>query len=135
MLLKLQHDDLPPTGPTSTGDPGPDDLGAVREEMARCLRLMIHLFPDPDFVANPPEIRIDDEYSPLPESPLCATKSHQLLLYTRGDLNRPRQQILATLLHRAVHLANAFRYCGFRENTPMRVVASRGQLIIQARDP
>ena len=94
----------------SSGRPGPEDLEAVQAKIARCLRLMIHLFPDPGFVANPPEVRVVDEYAPLPELPLCAATSHQLLLYTRGDLNRPGNQVLATLLHRAVHLANAFQW-------------------------
>lgn len=110
MLLNLHDSDLPQDRRQPARRPGPEDLEAVRVEMTRCLRLMIHLFPDPDFVANPPEVRVLDEYPPLPESPLCATKSHQLVLYTRGDLNRPCLEVLATLLHRAVHLANAFHW-------------------------
>ena len=41
------------------------DVEAARAELARCLRLLVHLFPDPDFVANPPEIAVLDEYPPL----------------------------------------------------------------------
>jgi hypothetical protein len=86
------------------------DVEAARAELARCLRLLVHLFPDPDFVANPPEIAVLDEYPPLPETPLCVDTSHRLLLYTHGDLNRPLEQVLTTLLHRTVHLANAFQW-------------------------
>lgn len=49
-----------------------------------------------DFVESLPDMVIVDDYAPLPEVPLLANKSHQIVLYTGGDLNRPPVLVLTT---------------------------------------
>ncbi len=79
----------------------------IESELARCLGPLIALFPDSAFRQNPPDLRIEEGYLPLPGVPVYNPQAHQITFY-RTDLNRPVSDILTILLHQAVHAANAF---------------------------
>jgi len=81
----------------------------AESELARCLGVLTTLFPDAEFKQNPPDLKIQAGYPPLPEQPFCNPRSHLITLY-RTDLNRPVSDILTILLHQAVHVANAFAW-------------------------
>lgn len=82
----------------------------AQSELTRCLRLLVAHFPDADFVNTPPALNIIDGYPPLQERITCGNKCHQIDLYTQGHLNRPVTQVLTILLHKTIHVANAFRW-------------------------
>ena len=118
--------ELSPQAPLSEGHA--DLLAAAREELARCLRLLSSCLPAVDFLQHLPAIEIADTYSPLPEQALFLKRSHQITLYTHGDLNRPALEILTILLHKAIHVANAYRWrvdcnCVSYHNQQFRVLA------------
>lgn len=81
----------------------------AESELARCLRVLMTLFPDAEFKQNPPDLKIQEGYPPLPEQPFYNPRGHLITLY-RTDLNRPVSDILTILLHQAVHAANAFAW-------------------------
>jgi hypothetical protein len=83
------------------------ELGTAQAELERCLRAFVSLFPDPDFRAHPPELVLDPGCPPLPEQLLETT---DITLYTRRDLNRPPEEVLTILLHKAIHSFHAFRW-------------------------
>lgn len=83
---------------------------ALEAELQRCLRLLASRVPDHEFRDHLPRIVIKDGYAPLPEESVHESESHRITLCTRGDLNRPVDQVLTILLHKAVHAANAFRW-------------------------
>ena len=87
-----------------------DLLSAVQRELARCLRLLTSCVSEKDLFQYLPTLKIVDGHSPLPEQPLRLETSHEITLYTHGDLNRPVEEILTILLHKAVHVANAYRW-------------------------
>jgi hypothetical protein len=89
-----------------------EPLAEAETELARCLRLLTPLFGDHEFRDSPPEVRIEDGYAPLPGEPFGVLASHRVTLYARGDLNRPVEQVLTILLHKAVHVFNAFHWVG-----------------------
>lgn len=75
-------------------------------ELKRCLCWLVTLFPDPEFRAHPPEIVLDPGY-PVPEAPL--ERDACIPLYRR-DLGGSPAEILAILLHKAIHAFHAFRW-------------------------
>lgn len=104
--------------PTQAWDPNPapdpSALRRARAELTRCLRLLVELFPDPEFSQTSPEVCLE-RYAPLPEQ-CFSPAGHRVTLYSR-DLCRPVEEVLTVLLHKAVHLANAFRWikdCNWR---------------------
>ena len=78
----------------------------AQTELERCLRRLLHLFPDPDFQAHPPSIVLDTACPPLAEH---METDADITIYTR-ELNRSPEEILTILLHRAVHAFHAFRW-------------------------
>jgi hypothetical protein len=97
---------------------GPTEAIALRRaeaELDRCLQILMALFPDPEFKQTSPRVRLE-RYAPLPEQ-CFRPAGHLVTLYTRTDLRRPVEEVLTVLLHKAVHLANAFRWtedCNWR---------------------
>lgn len=85
-------------------------IEGLKTELERCLRLLASRFPDSEFREHLPGITIKDGFAPLPEELVREEESHTIVLYSRGDLNRPVEQVLTILLHKAVHAANAFRW-------------------------
>lgn len=88
--------------------PEPSAIRRAEAELNRCLRILLTLFPDPEFQQSSPEVSLE-ECAPLPEQPFSAA-GDRVTLYTRTDLKRPVEEILTVLLHQAVHLANAFHW-------------------------
>jgi hypothetical protein len=88
--------------------PDPRDVRKAESQLERCLRILLRLFPDPEFQQTSPRVRLE-HYAPLPEQSFRPT-GHLVTLYTTKDLGRPVEDVLALLLHRGVHLANAFRW-------------------------
>ena len=77
---------------------------SLLEELRRCLRWLVTLFPDPEFRAHPPEIVLDPGY---PVSPM--ERDACIPLYRR-DLGGSPTEILTILLHKAIHAFHAFRW-------------------------
>jgi len=64
-------------------------LAAAEEELARCLRLLVGCLSSVELFDDLPKVRVLDYYPVLPEQPFQVERSHELTLYTRGDLDRP----------------------------------------------
>lgn len=86
-----------------------DATQRAESELTRCLGVLMTLFPEGEFKHNPPTVRIQEGFPPLPEQPLYNPRGHLITLYA-ADLNRPLSEILTILLHQAVHAANAFAW-------------------------
>jgi len=83
---------------------------AVEQELSRCLRLLLSCLSVAEFPEHLPKLRVVDGFAPLPEQPLQIETCHEIAFYTRGDLNRTVDEILTLLLHRAIHVANAYHW-------------------------
>lgn len=95
--------------------PDPSQLRRAQAELEKCLPILIDRFPDPEFKETSPKLRLE-VYAPLPEQSVRPC-GHLVTLYTTRDLCRPVEEVLAIVLHKAVHLANAFRWkedCNWR---------------------
>ena len=86
-----------------------DATQLAESELVRCLGVLMTLFPDGEFKHNPPTVKIQEGFPPLPEQPFYNPRGHLITLYG-ADLNRPVSDILTILLHQAVHAANAFAW-------------------------
>ncbi|MCP4549229.1 MAG: hypothetical protein GY835_22480, partial [bacterium] len=86
-----------------------DATQRAESELARCLGVLMTLFPDGEFKHNPPAVKIQEGFPPPPEQPFHNPGSHLITLY-RTDLNRPVRDLLTILLHQAVHAANGFAW-------------------------
>jgi hypothetical protein len=88
----------------------PIDFTAIRNaevELSRCARLLLPLFPDSEFKSTSPEVELQD-HAPLPEEP-TSVGGHRILIAQR-ELNRSVEDLLTVVLHKLVHLANAFAW-------------------------
>ena len=96
------------TARTTAPAPDPIAIRRAEAELARSLRVLLMLFPDPEFKGTSPEVNIE-RCAPI-------ATGHRVTLY-RSDLTRSTEDVLTILLHKAVHLANAFgwnRDCNWR---------------------
>lgn len=76
-------------------------------ELRRCLRRLVALFLDRDFVAHPPELVLERGYGPIPEQPV--ERDLCIPVYPR-DLGGSPEEILTMLLHKTIHAFHAFHW-------------------------
>ncbi|MHC5066532.1 MAG: SymE family type I addiction module toxin [Planctomycetota bacterium] len=104
----------------------------VKAELARCLPPLMSLFPDPEFQATSPKLEIQ-KYAPLPQQGYRRV-GHRIMI-AHGDLEASAEGLLTVLLHKLVHLANAFAWsydCTYisRHNGRFRTLAEHVGLMV-----